>query len=322
MARDEHIAGIELVPMPGASPTALAGEIGALAAGALADVGESVVLLGDSEPTSPIIAELERRGLPYRAHGAALFSGHPSVRQLLLGLGAIADRNDGVGEAGILRAPFFAIDEEDVIVALTHKDDTDVRRRRVSTARDLLGDLRRRRHRHTPAELARALFERSAVYDALAGLPNGAQELAALEAAVSWVEALAWREDLDFDSLALRLRGLLRSPAEIDLPLERSPGVVQIVPMTLAVQIECEEAILGASGFDATLAQGWSCLPAGKAILVSAAPLPAQVLVRHRVVVAIADDPDSARATGERLWPAVRNVRVRGSAGEKSMDGV
>src|SRR5262245_51114417 len=53
---------------------------------------------------------LDATGIPYASRGGRLFLSDPLHRQFLLGLRALADRDDGVAEAALLRPPFFAVD--------------------------------------------------------------------------------------------------------------------------------------------------------------------------------------------------------------------
>ena len=112
--------------------------------------------------------------------GGALFLGHPVVRQYLLALRALADRDDGVAEAALLRPPFFAIDCADTVAALANKNDADPRRARVRAARDVITALRTQRHAQSPGATARDLIERTSLGRAVITSHNGRQTLAAL----------------------------------------------------------------------------------------------------------------------------------------------
>ncbi len=59
---------------------------------------------------------LDDAGMPYSSRGGTLFLADPLHRQFLLGLRAVADRDDGVAEAALLRPPFFAVDLADLAV--------------------------------------------------------------------------------------------------------------------------------------------------------------------------------------------------------------
>jgi hypothetical protein len=54
-------------------------------------------------------------GIPYASRGGTLFLEDPLHRQFLLGLRAIADRDEGVAVAALLRPPFFAMDLADLL---------------------------------------------------------------------------------------------------------------------------------------------------------------------------------------------------------------
>src|SRR5205085_5555797 len=139
--------------------------------------------------------------IPFAARGGTVFLADPLHRQFLLGLCALADRDDGVALAALLRPPFFAVDLGDL--ARTQADDpTD----RAVRAREVVRELRRRRFERGPGETARALLEETGVGRATALGPNGAQRLAALRELCFQVEIRALDEHLDFDAVIERLR--------------------------------------------------------------------------------------------------------------------
>ena len=77
-----------------------------------------------SPPTCGCCCASSTRSASSTARAAArLFLGHPVVRQYLLALRALADRDDGVAEAALLRPPFFAIDCADAVAGVVNKND-------------------------------------------------------------------------------------------------------------------------------------------------------------------------------------------------------
>jgi hypothetical protein len=291
---------VQIVALPASSesPAAAAGQVAALSAARLSiDAQTCVLLVGNPNGLWRLIAALDAREVAYRAHGAALFVGHPAARQLLLTLSAVADRDDGVAEAAALRPPFFGIDTEDVVAALVHKDPAaDERRRRVSDARDALAGLRRQRHRLGPGRVVRQLIHQTQLAGVLDRIPNGGQHRAVLAALGAWFEALAWRDDLDFDALAARCRVYARDPSDVELPVSISAGVLQILPLSLGTVV-CDQAILWAGGSDALELDGWTLSSDGPDHLtVRFTGTPGSVTVRHRLLVPTTIDPAVARA--------------------------
>jgi hypothetical protein len=303
---------IEIMAMPpGGGLAGLSRALTERAAEAAVELSRTLLLVANPAPLPAVIKELERNQVAYLAHGALLFVGHPWVRQLLLGLGAIADPDDGVGEAAILRAPFFAVDEGDLVFSLVQKDEKDPRRQRAREARGLLSDLRRQRHRHTPGGVARELVERSAAPGVLGTMGNGAQHCAVLMATVAWIEWLAWHEDLDFDRLAQRLREIVGSGSLIRLPVSPAAGVLQIVPMSLAQQIDCDQVILCVTGLETLASEGWSCVPNGASLLITANPPAPRIVVRRRILVPSEGEREAAREALRRTWPEVDEERLQ-----------
>ena len=111
--------------------------------------GDIAVLRGlDLEP-SLLFHRLDEEGIPYASRGGdALPRRTRSIGSSCSGLRAVADRDDGVAEAALLRPPFFAVDPADL--AARAGGDAGRRRRqpansalRAREARDLVLDLRR-----------------------------------------------------------------------------------------------------------------------------------------------------------------------------------
>ena len=81
-----------------------------------------------------------RRGhIPYASRGGKLFLEDPLHRQFLLALRALADRDDGVAEAALLRPPFFVVDLADLLRERAQSQDE--RAVRGHEARELVREL-------------------------------------------------------------------------------------------------------------------------------------------------------------------------------------
>ena len=128
-----------------------------------------------------LLRQFDTLGIEYTARGGALFLGHPVARQYLLGLRALADRDDGVAEAALLRPPFFAVDWGDAVVERVSKaNPPDPRRARMQEARAIVAAVRDQRHMRSPGATARDLIERTALGRAVVTGHNGPQTLAGL----------------------------------------------------------------------------------------------------------------------------------------------
>src|SRR3954471_17488342 len=77
--------------------------------------GDVAILAISTWGLTRLFPELDEFGIPHAARGGKLFLDDPENRQFLLGLRALADRNDGVAQAALLRPPFFAVDLADLV---------------------------------------------------------------------------------------------------------------------------------------------------------------------------------------------------------------
>src|SRR5439155_9482345 len=111
-----------------------------------------------------LFAAFDDAGIPYASRGGTLFLADPLHRQFLLGLRALADRDDGVAEAALLRPPFFAVDPADLLREQNAEDADpgDEAVRRVREARALVRELRQRRFDRPPGATARDLLDQTA----------------------------------------------------------------------------------------------------------------------------------------------------------------
>ena len=157
----------------------------------------------------------------------------PLHRQFLLGLRALADRDDGVAEAALLRAPFFAIDLADLLreqaVRGNGSDGQDERVNRAREARELVRELRQRRFDRSPGTTARELLDRTAFARTVALGPNGSQRLARLRELCHVFEKIAADERLDYDAASAKLRDWVDNPIQLDPPHPVGGEAVQVL---------------------------------------------------------------------------------------------
>ncbi len=200
--------------------------------------GDVAVLAASTSSLSVLFPELDRLGVPYAARGGTLFLSDPLHCQFLLALRAVADRDDGVAQAALLRAPFFAIDHDDLArerAAEPGSTHAGVLRARAAMA--LLRELRTRRLERPPGATARDLLERTAFGRAVALGPNGAQRLDALRELCFALDAAA-AEGLDFDGATARLRRWAIEPVALDPPRPVAREAVQILTVHQAKGLE------------------------------------------------------------------------------------
>src|SRR4030042_2074017 len=87
------------------------------------EFGDIAVLAQTTTNLPLLFRAMERFGIPYAARGATLFLREPVIRQLILGLRAVADESDGIAQAAFFRPPFFALDLADIIAGRLEEDD-------------------------------------------------------------------------------------------------------------------------------------------------------------------------------------------------------
>jgi ATP-dependent helicase/nuclease subunit A len=201
--------------------------------------GDVAVLAHSTWNVGLLIGELDRLGVPWSARGGTLFLADPLHRQFLLGLRGVADRDDGVALAALLRAPFFALDLADLVRARAAGDgpgDEGIERARAAEA--LVLELRRRRHERPPGDTARDLLERTAFARAAAFGPNGLQRLERLRELCFELERVAAADGLDYDGVTARMREWALEPVGLDPPRPVGGDAVQILTIHQAKGLE------------------------------------------------------------------------------------
>jgi ATP-dependent helicase/nuclease subunit A len=193
-----------------------------------------LAVLALSTTSLPMLFEaFDRDDVPHAARGGSLFLRDPLHRQFILGLCAIADRDDGVAMVALLRPPFFALDLAD-LARSQRGDPTD----RADQARTILRDLRRRRFERSAGATARALLEETGAGRMAALGPNGAQRLRSLRELCFQVERLAVDESLDFDATIDRLRPWCTDPVGIDPPHPVTGDAIRVMTIHQAKGLE------------------------------------------------------------------------------------
>lgn len=204
--------------------------------------GDVAVLAFSTLQLPLLFPELDRLGIPYAPRGGTLFLEDALHRRFLLALRALADPDDGVAKAALLRAPFFAIDLDDLARERAAREDGAEAQDhpgvlRARAALDVVAALRRRRLDRSPGATARDLLERTGLGRAAALGPNGAQRLRSLLELCHLLDGVA-AEGLDFDAATARLRDVALDPISLDPPRPVEAEAVQVLTVHQAKGLE------------------------------------------------------------------------------------
>jgi ATP-dependent helicase/nuclease subunit A len=204
--------------------------------------GDIAVLARVTTNVPKLFRAFDAEDVPYAMAGGTLFLSDALHQQLFLALRALADRNDGVAEAALLRPPFFGVDLLDVLHDKARADTPEAAR--AQAARAWLRDARRKRFERSPGATARALLEETGLGRAVALGPNGAERLALVRELILQLELVAMREGLDYDGVTARTREWIEHAPQMDPPRPVGRGVVQVLSVHQAKGLEFPVVVL------------------------------------------------------------------------------
>ena len=206
-----------------------------------------IAVLGLVTSNLPMLfAELDRLGVPYAASGGTMFLRDNIHQQFILGLRSLADNDDGVAKAALLRPPFFAVD----LLDLVHERALGKEQAKTETelrAREALAwveEARRERFARSPGTTAKKLLDETAFARTVALGPNGLQRVRHLRELCLALENMAAKEGLDFDAVTARMRDWVEEPVGLDPARPVGTDAMQVMTVHQAKGLEFPVVVL------------------------------------------------------------------------------